>query len=68
MMQAVKFCPYCGCDKLAYYCDDYPIYGFCPKCKKWVTGAIGFEEHEVAYIIQKLTMIERIAKNMVEKE
>ena len=63
-MDAVKFCPFCGCDRITYYDDDYPIYGFCPKCKKWVAGSSGFEEREVRYIIDKLKMISHIAKNM----
>ena len=58
----------CGCSELTYYDDDFPIYGFCPKCKEWVSGGKGFDTREVAYITSKLRMIKNIAEKLEVKE
>lgn len=63
-MEAIRFCPFCGSDKLTYYDDQFPVYGFCPKCKEWVSGAHGFNDREVMYIVSKLEMIARISKEV----
>ena len=64
-MDGIRFCPYCGSDKLTYREKSFPVFGFCPKCEKWIS-AEEYRLEEVDYIIQKLRMISKIKMEVKE--
>ena len=62
----IKYCPFCGGDKLIVPDEEAPYFK-CTKCEEWISVAT-FEYWEVKYILQKLRMIKRIKLGDMKRE